>query len=200
MPVQPASEDLSSNLVDAVSWQVSAVQAFVDVAAEDLRRAAQSQVAVLITARSGFERESLARLIHRGSSRGEGPFMLIHWDVQRVASLERLLDATSGGTIFLDEVGAMKKPEQDRLYALLERASGGSADPRTGLDVRIIAGTSHSLRSQVAAGTFSEGLFYRLNVIHLVLEGDRFDGGTRDAPARSHRARRSNIFPRAFHK
>jgi DNA-binding NtrC family response regulator len=197
MPDQGASADLGSQLADAVTSHIKVAQAFLQSAAEDLGWAARSNLPVLITARSGLERETLARLIHRGSSRGEGPFMKIDCDVQRVDSLERLIEAAAGGTVFLDEVGALRRPMQNALYALLERDARSGAEPSKPIDVGIISGSSRSLRGQVAAGTFGEDLFYRLNVIHVAPAGPP-DAGTRRAHVRSDRPRSANVFPRAL--
>lgn len=197
-PDQGTSMDLASQLADAVTSHIHAAQAFVQSAAEDLVWAARSNLPVLITARSGLERETLARLIHRGSRRADGPFMMIDCDVQRVDSLERLVEAADGGTVFLDEVGALRKPMQNALYALFEREAGIGAEPQKRIDVRFMSGSSRSLRGQVAAGTFGEDLFYRLNVIHVAPASPPSDARTRRAHVRSDRPRGANVFPRAL--
>ena len=195
---RPAYAGLGSQLGEAVASQVAAVQTLVEGTVDDLRLAARSSVPVLITARSALERESLARLIHRGSRRGEGPFMMIDCDLQRVDSLESLVEAADGGTVFLDEVGAMKKPMQNALSALLERDASSAPDAAGRFNPRIITGSSRSLRSQVTAGTFSQDLFYRLNVIHIVPGSQPPGEGRRLAPVRSHRPCDPNVFPRAL--
>jgi len=197
-PAVRASSDPGSQLVDAVTSQVAAVRSFVESAAEDLRCAAQSSVPVLITAGSGLERESLARLIHRGSRRRGGPFMAIRCDVQRVDNLDRLVETAGGGTVFLDEIGAMRKSVQNALYALFARDARSEPEEHGRVDVRIITGSSRSLRSQVTGGTFGEDLFYRLNVIHIVPADQRSDAGSRRGPIRSQRPRGPNVFPRAL--
>jgi DNA-binding NtrC family response regulator len=145
----------------------TALAAFVDESLEDIRCAAGTGIAVLITSRLRVERESLARLVHGRSRRRHGPFVHVACDVERIGPIEPLLDAADGGTLFLDEVGALRKPLQDHLYAVMEQLGSAREGPRRRWDVRLMAGTSHSLRVRAAAGIFNEDLFYRLNAIHL---------------------------------
>ena len=81
-----------------------------------------------------------------------------------------MLDEAAGGTIFINDVGAMPSVVQDVLIELLAELEDARA---VSADVRVISGTTVSLLDRVATGTFGERLFYRLNIIHLLPPGDR---------------------------
>ena len=139
----------------------------------DLDLAAGSAVPVLITAGSQVERETCARLIHRNGIQQQHPFITFRCNsdpndpdgADRLSHEDGLLHLrlaeARGGTLFVDDIGEMTSPLQTQLLALM--GSGG-------LNARIIAGTSRPLLDDIAAGTFNEALFYRLNVIHLSFE------------------------------
>lgn len=132
---------------------------------------------LLITARFAVDVERVARRIHAASAPAASPFVHVS-----AASLPgratvlrdtcaRLLDSANGGSLLLTDVEDMPPSVQDRLTATLaelRRARHPSAA------VRLMAGTTTSLCDRIADGTFSEHLFYRLNIIHIVV---------RDAPA-----------------
>jgi len=73
-------------------------------------------------------------------------------------------DAAEGGIAFFEEVADLNDDRQAALMRYLDERSG-----RRAKDVRIIAGTRFDLLERIAAGRFAEALFYRLNVIHIVL-------------------------------
>jgi two-component system, NtrC family, response regulator AtoC len=154
------------------------------------RSAARSNSTILILGESGTGKEVLARAVHAESPRAAGPFV----DVSCAALTESLLEselfghekgaftgatgrrkgkfeAASGGTLFLDEVGDIgSKLQLDLLRVLEERRFhriGGNENIE--VDVRIIAATNKDLKKAVAAGTFREDLFYRLDVIPITL-------------------------------
>ncbi len=148
-------------------------------------RVAPQDVTVLIAGESGTGKELVARAIYQHSRRSKAPLMAINCaaipetlleselfghekgaftgaDRRRIGKFEQ----TSGGTIFLDEVGDMSRAIQAKLLRLLQEQSfervGGNETIQT--DVRIIAATNQDLASLVAKGRFRHDLFYRLNV------------------------------------
>jgi Nif-specific regulatory protein len=154
-----------------------------------LKRVADSKVNVLIRGESGTGKGLVARRIHELSPRRNGPYV----EVNCAAVPETLLESeffgvargtatgvearvgrfeqASGGTIFLDEIGDMSLILQAKiLKAVQERVVErvGGREPTT-VDVRIVAATNKNLEEAVARGEFREDLFFRLNVVPIVL-------------------------------
>jgi transcriptional regulator with GAF, ATPase, and Fis domain len=151
---------------------------------------ARSDARVLITGESGVGKDIVARLIHERSGR-TGPFVTINCAGVPESLLESelfghvrgsftgavrdhrgWLDRAEGGTIFLDEVGEMSLRMQALLLRFVEQGEiqriGASRVHEVG-NVRVVAATNRDLMAHVAAGGFREDLFYRLNVIHIVV-------------------------------
>lgn len=123
----------------------------------DVQCALSNTSPVLITAPAELA-AAIARRIHRSSTNRRGPFLTI--DCGRTQLPEQLMlafEAASGGTVFLRDVDRLAPVLQAQLYSQIMP-----------LRVRVIAGTAVSLLRAAAQGTFDEGLFYRLNQIHLV--------------------------------
>ncbi|MDR0882248.1 MAG: sigma 54-interacting transcriptional regulator [Candidatus Adiutrix sp.] len=163
-----------------------------------LEKVAPTKTNVLITGESGTGKELVAQALHYNSPRADGPFVPVNCSALSPTLLESELfghekgaftDARSrragrfemanGGSIFLDEIGEMDPGLQVKLLRVLqerrfERVGGGRS---IDVDVRLIAATNRDLKKEVAAGHFREDLFYRLNVVHLVLPPlrDRLD-------------------------
>ncbi|HUR33102.1 MAG TPA: sigma-54 dependent transcriptional regulator [Vicinamibacterales bacterium] len=145
---------------------------------------------VLLNGESGTGKDLAAKVIHYNSDRAARPFMNITCSALPEALLESelfghergaftgadrqkrgLLETADGGTVFLDEIGEMVPGLQAKLLRFLEEKTfkrvGGSADIH--VDVRVIAATNRKLDEEVRAGRFREDLFYRLNVLPIVL-------------------------------
>ena len=145
---------------------------------------------VLLTGESGTGKDLAAKVIHYNSDRAPKPFMNITCSALPEALLESelfghergaftgadrqkrgLLETADGGTVFLDEIGEMVPALQAKLLRFLEEKTfkrvGGAVDIH--VDVRVIAATNRKLEEEVRAGRFREDLFYRLNVLPIVL-------------------------------
>lgn len=153
-------------------------------------RVAPSRSTVLLTGESGTGKELLARALHVSSPRREGPFVTVNCLALQTAALESELfgqqqdsaagaiairrgrvEQAEGGTIFLDEVAELSPDMQVKLLRLLqeryfERVGGGE---RVQADVRVVAATNKDLAAMVAAGSFRDDLYYRLNVVEIAL-------------------------------
>ncbi len=157
---------------------------------EEIEYAARSDAKVLITGESGAGKEIVARLIHSGGRRRQAPLVTVNCAALTETLLETELfghvrgsftgayrdragvfERANGGTVFMDEIGETTPRMQGLLLRFLETGEiqrVGSDDPRqTRVDVRVIAATNRVLLENVAAKTFREDLYYRLNVIHL---------------------------------
>ncbi len=154
------------------------------------RTAARSNSTILVLGESGSGKEVLARAVHAESPRAQQPFVAVSCAALTETLLESELfghekgaftgavarrrgkfEAANGGTLFLDEVGDIgQKLQLDLLRVLEERKIQrvGGNEP-IDVDVRIIAATNRDLKKAVAEGKFREDLFYRLNVIPILI-------------------------------
>jgi transcriptional regulator with PAS, ATPase and Fis domain len=157
----------------------------------EIGRVATSEAKVLITGESGVGKELVARGIHRQSLRANGPFVAMNCAGMSETLLETelfghvkgsftgayrdkagILELGDRGSVFLDEVGEMTMRMQGLLLRFLETGElqkVGSDRPTARVNVRVIAATNRDLRYLIAEGQFREDLFYRLNVIHLMV-------------------------------
>ena len=155
------------------------------------RVAATPRTTVLVTGESGVGKELVARAVHEHSARAARPFVALNCAALSEPLLEAelfgyepgaftggspkgregLLAAAEGGSLFLDEIGELAPVLQAKLLRVLQervyRRVGGHADRE--MDVRIIASTNRDLGHMVEEQRFREDLFYRLNVMSLVV-------------------------------
>ena len=127
---------------------------------------------VLITGESGTGKELLARAIHRASPRRAQAFITVNCSGLTEEQLDdRLMRSAEGGTLLLDEIGALPMPTQLKLLQMLQDspATGSSAAEASPPNVRIMSTTNQDLPALLAAGSFRDDLYYRLNVVHIDL-------------------------------
>lgn len=142
---------------------------------------APSKASVLIEGESGTGKELIARSLHQSSER-PGPFVAVNCSVLSPQQLEKelfgenshqsgegLLRLANNGTLFLDEIGELTPDLQGALLTVLEKRILHPLGSKLelGIDVRIIAATSHDLKSAIAQGRFRSDLFYRLAVLKI---------------------------------
>jgi two-component system response regulator GlrR len=127
---------------------------------------------VLITGESGTGKEMLARAIHKASPRRSQPFVVVNCGSMTEDQLdERLFQSAEGGTLLLDEIGALPMPAQLRLLQVFQDTTDQSpaGSESIALNVRIISTTNHDLQTLLSSGLLRDDLYYRLNVVHIDL-------------------------------
>ena len=152
-----------------------------------IERVAPTGSRVLITGPSGAGKETVARLVHQGSKRADGPFNVVNCSTMPAERLEIELFGTDGetdgdtlhvssafelahgGTLMLKEVVDLPLALQSRLARVLQEQSftRDSGKTRVEVDVRVLASSCRNLPEEIAAGRFREELFHRLNVVSL---------------------------------
>jgi len=155
-----------------------------------VRRVAPSEATVLIRGESGTGKELIAKAIHYGSPRGRGPLVKVNCAALPEALLESELfghekgaftgavssrqgrfELANGGTIFLDEIGDLPLHLQAKLLRVLqerEYEKVGSSRP-VKVNVRILAASHRPLEALIKAGQLREDLYYRLNVVTILI-------------------------------
>jgi len=155
-----------------------------------VEKVARSMAPVLVTGESGTGKELVARAIHDCSPRAAGPFVAVNCGAIPEALLEAeffgyrkgaftganedregFFQASQGGTLFLVEIGDLPLAMQSKLLRVIQeravRALGAVAE--LPVNVRIVSATHRDLDSEVQGGRFRQDLFYRLNVIRIVV-------------------------------
>ena len=157
---------------------------------DTIKQVAPSRATVLISGESGTGKELAAHAIHRLSPRHRGPFVAVHCAALSPQLLESELfghekgaftgagerrigrfEQAAGGTLFLDEIGEIDAATQVKILRVLgervfERVGGNKT---LAAEVRLLAATNRDLAKMVEAGKFREDLFFRLNVVQLLL-------------------------------
>ena len=173
--------------IESIVGESESVRAFKSL----LLRYAHTDAAVLILGATGTGKELAAGAIHTASSRAEGPFVGINCaaipkelfesevfgyapgafsGARKEGSIGKI-EVAHQGTLFLDEVGDLPMSAQAKLLRVLEEKRLfrlGSSQPRD-VDFRLVAATNRDLRAMIAAGTFREDLYYRINSMKLRL-------------------------------
>jgi len=185
MSRQPGSGDDPPPLKGLVGGSV----AMQEVAATT-RRVAATNASVLLLGETGTGKELVARAIHELSARGSGPFVRVNCGALSESLLESELfghvrgaftgavanragrfEAAHTGTIFLDEINSTTPKLQVKLLRVLqEREFERVGDTETvRVDTRVVAASNRDLLDEVARERFREDLYYRLNVVPIVL-------------------------------
>jgi two-component system response regulator HydG len=158
---------------------------------EEAYYAARSTAKVLITGESGVGKELVARLIHQSSAASSVPLVALNCSGIPETLLESelfghlrgsftgayqdkpgLLRMADGGMVFLDEIGEMSPRMQSLLLRFLESGELqpiGAVSPSSRVNVRVVCATNRDLVQKVEGNEFRADLYYRLNVIHLVV-------------------------------
>jgi DNA-binding NtrC family response regulator len=157
---------------------------------KEVESVAQSNSSIIITGESGTGKELIARAIHSNSTRKYFPLVSVHCGALTESLLESELfghekgaftgamynrkgrfEMADGGTIFLDEIATISSKMQVELLRVLESKTfirvGGNKEITS--DFRVICATNRDLKKMVENGTFREDLFYRLNVVNIVI-------------------------------
>ncbi len=157
---------------------------------EMISRVGPSEASVLLEGESGSGKELLAHAVHEASRRAAGPFVAVDCSglpetlfeselfghergafTGAVARKLGLVEAAAGGTLFLDEVGDIPLGMQVKLLRLLETGTYrrlGSTELRRA-DIRLVSATHRSLKEMVAAGSFRQDLYFRLNTFPITV-------------------------------
>jgi two-component system, NtrC family, response regulator PilR len=180
---RPGAGDAALQRLVGESQAMSAVK-------ERVAKVARSMAPVLVRGESGTGKELVARAIHACSHRADGPFVAVNCSAipetlleaeffgakkgsytGATADREGYFQAARGGTLFLDEIGDLPLPMQSKLLrAIQERQVRplGSTQEET-VDVRIVSATHKDLAADVQGGRFRQDLYYRLNVIEILV-------------------------------
>ena len=155
---------------------------------QQIRKMARADAPVLISGESGSGKELTAVAIHAGSVRARGPFVTINCGAIPAGLIQSelfghlrgaftgaardkagLIEAASGGTVFLDEIADLPKEMQSNLLRFLQEKTiyRVGATRSTSVDVRVVAASHVELATAVAHGAFREDLYYRLAVLPL---------------------------------
>jgi len=157
---------------------------------ERIAKVARSMAPVLVRGESGTGKELVAIAIHACSHRASGPFVAVNCGAIPETLLEAeffgarkgsytgsnqdregYFQAASGGTLFLDEIGDLPLPMQSKLLRAIQerRVRPLGSTQEDVVDVRIVSATHKDLVAEVQAGRFRQDLFYRLNVIEILV-------------------------------
>ena len=155
-----------------------------------IARVAASEASVLVRGETGTGKELVARAIHEGSGRADGPLVAVNCGALPEHLVESelfghrkgaftgadehragLFEVADGGTLFLDEIGELSKPLQSRLLRALESGEIRRVGDNQAItvDVRVVCATHRSLEEMVKAGDFREDLLFRINTFEITV-------------------------------
>ena len=190
-PAAPAfeGEDISPQGQAALARLVGQSPAM-QMAKQRIAKVARSMAPVLVHGESGTGKELVANAVHACSHRASGPFVPVNCGAIPENLLEAeffgarkgsytgatqdragFFQAAAGGTLFLDEIGDLPLAMQAKLLRAIQerRVRPLGATQEEPVDVRIVSATHKDLAAQVQAGHFRQDLYYRLNVIELIV-------------------------------
>jgi transcriptional regulator with PAS, ATPase and Fis domain len=177
----------TARLIDTSAWSTSPQMEAVH---QVVLRAAATDATVLVWGESGVGKENVARMVHARSPRAAGPLVKVNCAALPLELLESELfgyergaftgahrnkpgkfELADGGTMLLDEIGELPLPLQSKLLCVLQdgQFSRLGSDRDIQVDVRVVALTNRDLPALVAAGQFREDLYYRLNVVRILV-------------------------------
>lgn len=183
---QRLREELNGKVSDGLVAESTIMKDILEMVA----MVAQSDATVLIRGETGTGKERIARLVHLNGARGNKPLMAINCAAFPENLLETelfgyekgaftgaaarkigLIESANGGTLFLDEVGDMSLNTQAKFLRVLQereirRVGGTLSIP---VNIRVMAATHKDLAGGIRQGTFREDLYYRLNVIPILI-------------------------------
>jgi two-component system response regulator GlrR len=178
----------AASVTDQVPWPTRSKR--MRALLTEAQAAARTSASVLIRGETGAGKEVLARFIHQGSDRRDGPCITVNCAAIPEHLLESelfghvkgaftgattsrpgLIRTADGGTLFLDEIGDMPLDLQSKLLRVLEervvRPVGSTSEHQ--VDIRVLSATHRDLAQAIRAGSFRADLYYRLNVLELRL-------------------------------
>ncbi|CAA0097261.1 Regulatory protein AtoC [Halioglobus japonicus] len=180
----------TSRTQDAVDQELIGSAPAIQSLRKQISKLARSQAPVHIHGESGSGKEVVARLIHNNGARANGPFVAVNCGAIPPELMESelfghmkgsftganqdkvgLFQAASGGTLFLDEVADLPLSMQVKLLRAIQektiRPVGASEEQHT--DIRLLSATHKNLELEVQAGRFRQDLYYRINVIGVLV-------------------------------
>lgn len=190
LEMQQELQDLRSRLNRQEGGMLLGESEGVGAVRKMIDQVAETKGTVLITGESGTGKEVAARLIHARSADSNKKFVAINCAAipenlleselfghkkgsftGAVADKDGLFKIANGGTVFLDEVGELPKSLQAKLLRVLqerEMTPVGDVKPIK-IDIRLIAATNRDLSNEVTTGAFRQDLFYRINVVQIIM-------------------------------
>ncbi len=195
---QPLNSSTTLSVPQAALARLVGSSTAMCVVRERIQKVARSMAPVLVRGESGTGKELVARAVHACSHRAAGPFVAVNcgaipenlleaefFGARKGAYTGAVQDRTGyfqaahGGTLFLDEIGDLPLPMQAKLLRAIQERSvrplGSSQEEQ--IDTRILSATHHDLAACVLRGTFRQDLYYRLNVIEILLPALRERSG-----------------------
>ncbi|MFZ2309013.1 MAG: sigma-54 dependent transcriptional regulator [Rhodoferax sp.] len=188
--MRPTDTGAGSSTGQAALARLAGESASMRTVKERVIKVARSMAPVLIQGESGTGKELVACALHANSHRATGPWVAVNCSAipenlleteffgakkgaytGSVQDREGFFQAAKGGTLFLDEIGDLPLPMQSKLLRAIQERSVrpvGSTQEEP-VDVRIVSATHKNLPEEVQAGRFRQDLYYRLNVIDIVI-------------------------------